>query len=153
MVIHPALREAGYVLDAKIQDYSDVALLLYSVRAGASECYIHALERRAVPVYCPRSRIFFEQAEILLMFGSLAHLLHVPKASAGSFEEEHSFAEYLARCQGEATAFCQKYPSFARELQQLDQMLQRACEKDGRLEGRLLARCFSRLLLSAQESP
>ena len=43
-----------------ISDYSQVALLLHSVRVVHSGPYTDALERKGIPAFCPRSRAFFE---------------------------------------------------------------------------------------------
>ncbi|MHB2026492.1 MAG: ATP-dependent DNA helicase [Elusimicrobiota bacterium] len=47
-----------------IQDYSQVALLLHSVRQDHSGAYLEALERRGIPAFCPRARAYFENDEI-----------------------------------------------------------------------------------------
>lgn len=43
-----------------ISDYSQVALLLHSVREDHSGSYMAALEAKGIPVYCPRARAYFE---------------------------------------------------------------------------------------------
>ena len=47
-----------------IQDYSQVALLLHSVRLEHSGRYINALEDKGIPVFCPRARTYFDNEEI-----------------------------------------------------------------------------------------
>jgi DNA helicase II / ATP-dependent DNA helicase PcrA len=47
-----------------IEDYSQVALLLHSVRQDHSGPYLQALDRRNIAAYCPRARAYFENAEI-----------------------------------------------------------------------------------------
>ena len=49
---------------AVIEDYSQVALLLHSVRQDHSGPYLEALERRGIPAFCPRARAYFENEEI-----------------------------------------------------------------------------------------
>jgi ATP-dependent DNA helicase UvrD/PcrA len=39
-----------------IQDYSQVALLLHSVRLDHSGPFIDALEKKGIPAFCPRAR-------------------------------------------------------------------------------------------------
>jgi DNA helicase-2/ATP-dependent DNA helicase PcrA len=75
--------EAGRVADlvgflkenAVIEDYNQVAFLLYSVRAEHSEPYTRALERRGIPAFAPRARAYFGNEEVLLLVGCFAVLL------------------------------------------------------------------------------
>jgi DNA helicase-2/ATP-dependent DNA helicase PcrA len=55
-----------------IADYSQVALLLHSVRQEHSGHYLSALETRGIPAFCPRARAYFENDEVRLMVGCLA---------------------------------------------------------------------------------
>lgn len=43
-----------------IEDYSQVALLLHSVRQDHSGHYLEALRERGIPAFCPRARAYFE---------------------------------------------------------------------------------------------
>ena len=47
-----------------ITDYSQVALLLHSVRGDHSSPYLAALKAKDIPAFCPRARAFFEISEI-----------------------------------------------------------------------------------------
>ena len=47
-----------------IADYSQVALLLHSVREGHSGPYLAALEARGIPAFCPRARAWFDIPEV-----------------------------------------------------------------------------------------
>ena len=47
-----------------IRDYNQVALLLHSVREDHSGPYLAALEAKGIAAFCPRSRAFFDLAEI-----------------------------------------------------------------------------------------
>lgn len=47
-----------------IADYSQVALLLHSVREDHSGLYLSALESRGIPVFCPRARAYFDLPEV-----------------------------------------------------------------------------------------
>lgn len=58
-----------------IADYSQVALLLHSVREEHSGSYIAALETQGIPVFCPRARAFFEIPEIRDLVACFALLL------------------------------------------------------------------------------
>jgi DNA helicase-2/ATP-dependent DNA helicase PcrA len=55
-----------------IEDFSQVALLLHSVRIDHSGSYLESLERKGIPAFCPRSRTYFENEEVRLMIGCLA---------------------------------------------------------------------------------
>lgn len=57
-----------------IEDYSQVALLLHSVKDDHSGHYIAALEARGIPSFCPRARAYFDNHEIRLMTASFAIL-------------------------------------------------------------------------------
>lgn len=57
---------------AIIEDYSQVALLLHSVREDHSGPYLAALAARGVPAFCPRARAYFENDEIRLMVACFA---------------------------------------------------------------------------------
>lgn len=58
-----------------IEDYSQVALLLHSVRKEHSSRYIDALQARGIPAFCPRARGYFESEEVQLMVGCFAAIL------------------------------------------------------------------------------
>lgn len=57
-----------------IADYSQVALLLHSVRDDHSGAYLAALGVRGIPAFCPRARAYFENDEIRLMVACFAVL-------------------------------------------------------------------------------
>ena len=57
-----------------IEDYSNVALLLHSVRATHSSRYLKALQVKGIPAFCPRARAFFEIPEISRLVGCYAIL-------------------------------------------------------------------------------
>lgn len=73
-----AARFAGLVEFLKnndvIADYSQVALLLHSVREEHSGPYLAALEARGIPAFCPRARAYFEIPEVRLMVACFAVL-------------------------------------------------------------------------------
>ncbi|MBI4641150.1 MAG: ATP-dependent helicase, partial [Candidatus Tectomicrobia bacterium] len=58
-----------------IDDESQVALLLHSVRSEHSEPYLQALADRGIPAFCPRARAYFENEEVRFMVGCFAVLL------------------------------------------------------------------------------
>ncbi len=47
-----------------IEDYSQVALLLHSVREKYSGHYLEALAQKGIPAFCPRARTYFDHDEI-----------------------------------------------------------------------------------------
>lgn len=61
------LRENGV-----IEDYSQVALLLHSVRQEHSGPYLEALESRGIPASCPRARTYFANREVRDMVACFA---------------------------------------------------------------------------------
>lgn len=132
----------------KIEDYSDVALLLYSVRFGASDPYIQALEARNIPVYCPRAGTFFVQPEIRLLFGCFALLLCYTEKTYCSPLENDSFAAYLTGCQRELADLCQRAPlhPLVLELQKIGKEIQGIIEQEEQIDGQYLAGYFYRQL-------
>ena len=58
-----------------IADYSQVALLLHSVRDDHSGPYLSALDAKGIPAYCPRARAYFEIPEIRDLVACFAVIL------------------------------------------------------------------------------
>jgi DNA helicase-2/ATP-dependent DNA helicase PcrA len=58
-----------------IEDYSQVALLLHSVRQEHSGAYLDALRTRGIPAFCPRARAYFENEEICDLVACYAVIL------------------------------------------------------------------------------
>ncbi len=102
----------------RISDYSQVALLLHSVRSYMSEAYIQALERKGIPAYCPRARTYFDQEEICLMIGCFARVLHCEEGARGATNEESYFLTYITHCKKLLAERCKEYPTL--ELHLLD---------------------------------
>ena len=63
------LKESG-----TLTDWNQVAFLFRSVRNPKVIALAEALEREGIPIYSPRSNIFFERLEIRLMIGALIFL-------------------------------------------------------------------------------
>jgi DNA helicase-2/ATP-dependent DNA helicase PcrA len=57
-----------------IADYSQVALLLHSVRQEYSGPYLAALQAKGIPAFCPRARAYFDNDEVRLMVACFAVL-------------------------------------------------------------------------------
>ncbi len=58
-----------------IEDYSQVALLLHSVRQDHSGHYLDALRERGIPTFCPRARAYFENDIIRHLVACFAVIL------------------------------------------------------------------------------
>ncbi len=80
-----------------ITDYSQIALLLYSVKPEHSDGYRDALEKRHIPLFCPRARSYFRQKEVCLMLASFAILLDYAGELQGDFLSHESFANYVQK--------------------------------------------------------
>lgn len=60
-----------FLKDSKIiQDYSDIAILLKSVRSEYSKDYIQALKKNNIPFFAPRAKQYFENEEVKLLLAS-----------------------------------------------------------------------------------
>jgi DNA helicase-2/ATP-dependent DNA helicase PcrA len=59
-------------MNAVIEDYSQVALLLHSVRQDHSAAYLDALSDKGIPAFCPRARTYFDNDEIRNIVGCFA---------------------------------------------------------------------------------
>jgi DNA helicase-2/ATP-dependent DNA helicase PcrA len=58
-----------------IEDYSQVALLLHSVRVEHSGPYLDALDKAGIPYFCPRARAYFDNEEVQATLACLAVIL------------------------------------------------------------------------------
>lgn len=67
-----------------IADYSQVALLLHSVRLDHSGPFLDALESKGIPAFCPRARAYFDNEEVRLMVGCLALVFGYHGAGRGN---------------------------------------------------------------------
>jgi len=83
-----------------IEDYSQVALLLHSVRLQHSGHYIKALEERGIPAFCPRARGYFENDEVRYMVACFAVLLgyHGDQRGAVVGKTLQSLTSYVDAC-------------------------------------------------------
>ena len=80
-----------------IEDYSQVALLLHSVRLEHSGHYLEALAERSIPAFCPRARAFFDNEEIRMMVGCFAVIFGYYGDGRGEISGPalHNLAEYV----------------------------------------------------------
>lgn len=83
-----------------IADYSQVALLLRSVREQHSKPYLDALEKKGILAFCPRARGYFENDEIRLMVGCFALLFGYYEEGRGTLTGPAlaALARYVDEC-------------------------------------------------------
>jgi DNA helicase-2/ATP-dependent DNA helicase PcrA len=83
-----------------ISDYSQLALLLHSVRYDHSGPYLEALAAKGIPAFCPRARAYFENDEVRLAVGSYAILLGYYGNGRGNLSGQalQDLAGYVDEC-------------------------------------------------------
>lgn len=85
------LKESG-----NISDYSQVAILLNSVRQEHSGAFIDALNQEGIKAFCPRAKAFFENEEVGLVFASLAYIFDWDSENRGAnYGRVLALAEYV----------------------------------------------------------
>ena len=101
-----------------IEDYSQVALLLHSVRLEHSGPFIDALNNKGIHAFCPRARAYFDNEEVRLMVGCLALIFGYYGSGrgqlAGSLVE---LAAFVDACLVELARACGGTHPVARTLQ------------------------------------
>ena len=101
---------AEFVLSLKsrgtITDYSQVALLLYSVKPAYSDVYVEALKKRGIQAFSPRSRSFFNQIEVSLMVACFAELFGYCGEKQDNLLDQESFSEYIQESFSEYVKDC-----------------------------------------------
>ena len=127
----------------KIKDYSQVALLLYSVRSTYSGPYIAALSKQNIAAYCPRAREYFQQPEIQLLIGCFTQILHFHDADFT--DEQEQFIEYIRQCKQLFLQYSQLHSDLTAELHAIDQEMKQEQEPKDAPE-KQLADYFYRLL-------
>jgi len=83
-----------------IQDYSQVALLLHSVRQDHSSHYLAALAEKGIPAFCPRARAYFENEEVRMMIGCFALIFGYHGTGRGQIASDAlaNLAAYVDEC-------------------------------------------------------
>jgi DNA helicase-2/ATP-dependent DNA helicase PcrA len=112
-----------------ITDYSQVALLLRSVRENQSKPYLDALAARGIPTFCPRARAYFENEEVRLMVGCFALLLGYYEEGRGGLTGQalKNLGNYVDQCQVELATYASPHPlgaqvlNYSREIAELPQ--------------------------------
>lgn len=123
--------EAGRVADLVaylraeevISDYSQVALLLHSVRSDHSGPYIEALAQRGIHAFCPRARAYFDNEEIRLIVGCFALLFGYYGKGRGELTGRalNELAAYTDSCLVDLARRCDSDSSLAKALRQYSQ--------------------------------
>ncbi len=84
-----------------IDDYSQVALLLRSVKEGTSGPYMQALAKKGIKYFCPRAGKYFDGVEIMTLVGSFAIILGFDDEDNRGGEPNHrnrAFHGYVDEC-------------------------------------------------------
>src|SRR5437588_3409331 len=101
---------AEFVLSLKsrgtITDYSQAALLLYSVKPAYSDVYVEALKKRGIQAFSPRSRSFFNQIEVSLMVACFAELFGFCGEKQDNLLDQEPFSEYIQESFSEYVKDC-----------------------------------------------
>jgi len=129
-----------------ISDYSQVALLLHSVRPRISSAYIEALASKGIPAYCPRARTFFDQEEICLMIGCFARILQYPSGRQASMIVESYFPTHIKECQTQLADQCRLHVALEKALQAIERKIISAEEEQEQEHKQQLADYFYRLI-------
>jgi len=104
-----------------IEDYSQVALLLHSVRHEHSGPFLETLQERGIPAFCPRARTYFEELEVRHMIGAFAVILGYYDEGRGDLRShgQKALAIYVESCIEE---LARRYPDphpLAKTIQRL----------------------------------
>lgn len=86
----------------KIEDYNQIAFLFRSVRNPKVIKLMESLEARGIPVYSPRSNMFFEREEIKFIIGIFTMIF--PNASDIIFKNGYGIETYYEICYKTARA-------------------------------------------------
>lgn len=80
----------------KIEDYNQIAFLFRSVRNFRVLNLMEEMERRGIPVYSPRSNMFFKREEIKFFIGLFLMSFHQVKELV--FDKNYGIADYYREC-------------------------------------------------------
>src|SRR5215208_1941373 len=111
-----------------IEDYSQVALLLHSVRSDKSGHYIQALQRNGIPYYNPRAKAFFENEEVKQIIGCYAYLFDFRPLLGDCCDDNNSpkahmqnlidLVSYIDSCDGLVRQLMDEKPDLAKYLRE-----------------------------------
>ncbi len=149
-VINEAEQFAEWVCWLKQQgtigDYSEVALLLHSVRPWMSKPYIDALKEKEIPAYCPRARTFFQDLEICLLVGCLARILGYKPGMHGATSDETDYLSYISDCRRVLVDHCRKFSVLEQQLHTMEEEIQALTAHPEQDDKQRLGDYFYRLL-------
>lgn len=142
---------AEFVLSLKaqgrIKDYSEVALLLHSVKGYMSDPYVEALKRRGIPSFCPRARTYFNQDEVGLMIACLARITGYQEARPNGIIGQDYFPSYLRSYKEQLAEQCKLFPSLEKELRLIEHEIF-STDEGWQGTGKQLADYFYRLIFT-----
>ena len=100
-----SLKQSG-----RISDYNQIAFLCRSVKNKEILKLIHYLEKRNIPVYSPRSDMFFERAAVRIALGCILRCFpdYVQKLNASLHANKYD--RYLKECIVKADKSIEKHP-------------------------------------------
>ena len=111
-----------------IDDFSQVAVLLHSVRVEHSGPYMSALAARGIKSFCPRARAFFDNEEVRLIIAAVAVILGYVKENRdgggyGAVQKMNRFVddsiEILADTCDENSELARTIQRLAREIEKI----------------------------------
>lgn len=82
----------------KINDYNQVAFLFKSVKNRKIVSLAHYLEYRGIGVYSPRSNLFFNREEIILVIGAFLYVLLRENSKIYNNEYKLEILDYYKKC-------------------------------------------------------
>lgn len=88
----------GLLISRKIKDLNQIAFLFRSVKGEGVKELADYLESNGIPVYSPRSNMFFERREIMLFIGTLIYMFPQFCTPLQKGETNQSVAPYYAKC-------------------------------------------------------
>ncbi len=133
------LKEQGIIID-----FNQVALLLYSVKIYKSDVYVQALEKKGIPVFCPRAGKYFVQDEVCLIVGCFTRIFGYHNQGRGNFIEYEPISAYVNECFTTLANWCQSSKSLNVTLQELEAEIMHL--EEGQKLDKQLADYFYRLL-------
>jgi DNA helicase-2/ATP-dependent DNA helicase PcrA len=91
-----------------ISDFSQVAILLNSVKQQYSGEFIDALQAQGIKAFCPRAKAFFENEEVGLVFAALAYIFDWDEVNRGdNYGRVAELATYVDFNLGSLAALCE----------------------------------------------
>jgi len=102
-----------------IEDFSQVAILLHSVRSQHSEPYSSALASRGIKSFCPRARAFFDNEEVQILIGAVAVVLGYTGENRGGrgFGAVAKMNDYVDAAINLLADTCDDHPKLAKAIQ------------------------------------